>query len=338
MNPKISIIVPLYKVTSIQLQICIDSVLTQSFSNFELLVIDDGSPYDYTGLKQKYESLDSRVHFYRQANSGVSAARNKGVSLAQGDFLVFLDSDDFWDSGFLYKMYSAINDYDLIICGLDEQWFPSVNTCVDKRLFFSTPSQYNYLQYVNFSVNKLFRRNIIEQYHLSFPVGVQLGEDAIFVASYLSHCRKIRCIPDRLYHYVPNASSAIHVYNRNYWHSERDVIQIQWQMFHQYPLFEREEFFMQHWLFEKLKSVLFYYLSNERDSSSSQKIVKEVFYSGVFDPILRESIKENNPYFTKSETATLRRLRHKQIAGVNKIYQHDIIAQKFLKLKNIVFS
>ena len=109
-------------------------------------------------------------------------------------------------------------------------------------------------------------------------------------------------------------------------------------MFHQYPLFEREEFFMQHWLFEKLKSVLFYYLSNERDSSSSQKIVKEVFYSGVFDPILRESIKENNPYFTKSETATLRRLRHKQIAGVNKIYQHDIIAQKFLKLKNIVFS
>ena len=339
MKPEISVIIPFYKATNLQLRICLESVVQQSFTNFEVLVIDDGAPDHHDDLKEEFEKRDSRIRFYRQKNAGVSTARNWGLNLAKGDYITFLDSDDFWDSGFLYKMHSAIDGYDIVICGVDEQWFPSIHSCVDHKIYFSTPSQYNFLQYSNFSVNKLYRTEIIKKYGDSFPVDVKLGEDALFVASYLSHCKKIRCIPDRLYHYVPNVKSSVHTFNKNYWKFEQRVIKTQWEMFHQYPLCEFEEAFMQHWLFDKMKSILFYYLPREykrKADKINRPSIQEILASELFAPILSQPIITPNRFFSEKELDEIEGFRKNSVRTAYKMYKDSIHVSLIHRLRRFL--
>ena len=92
---KFSVIIPVYQVEQ-YLRQCIDSVLRQSFTDYEVILVDDGSTDGSTAICREYAGRDSRVRMIRQANGGLSAARNTGVGAARGDYLIFLDSDDYW--------------------------------------------------------------------------------------------------------------------------------------------------------------------------------------------------------------------------------------------------
>lgn len=106
--PKISIIVPIYNVKE-YLDTCISSVISQSYRDFEVILIDDGSTDGSGKLCDKWEQLDKRIRVIHQDNGGASIARNTGINMAQGDFLIFLDSDDYWKSEkFLYYVASRL--------------------------------------------------------------------------------------------------------------------------------------------------------------------------------------------------------------------------------------
>ncbi len=96
MNPKISVIVPVYNVEK-YLRRCIDSILSQTFSDFELLLIDDGSKDKSGDICDEYVAKDVRIKVFHKANAGVSSARNLGLDKAKGEFIFFVDSDDFLD-------------------------------------------------------------------------------------------------------------------------------------------------------------------------------------------------------------------------------------------------
>ena len=336
MQPKVSVVIPFFRVTDLELKRCLDSVLTQSYSNLEVLVIDDGSCDHHEELRQEYENKDSRVKFYQQKNSGVSVARNRGIALAQGEYITFLDSDDFWDNGFLYKMLQAVEKQDIVICGVTEQWYPTKDAFLNTQIFCSFPSEYSQHQYVNFSVNKLLRLSLIRKYHLAFPEGIRLGEDAHFVAAYLSHCQRIRVISDALYHYVPNRYSAVHTYDKDYWKSEKEVIEIQWAMFHQYPLNSTEKAYMEHWLYIKLSSVLFYYLSNEKNTKVLNQILQQVLTADCFRILLDAKAKIDFLFFDKTEKMQLKQLRMNGVDGAEKNYRQVTRKVKFDKLKRIL--
>jgi glycosyltransferase involved in cell wall biosynthesis len=119
MNPLISVVVPVYKVEQV-LHYCIESILRQTYSNFELLLIDDGSPDKSGEICDEYAKKDKRVKVIHKKNEGVSIARNTGFDNAKGEYIVCVDSDDYVDERYLQDFIDVINEYpdaEMIWCG-----------------------------------------------------------------------------------------------------------------------------------------------------------------------------------------------------------------------------
>ena len=119
MKPLISVIVPIYKVEK-YLAICVDSLLRQSYGNLEVILVDDGSPDECPAICDKYQNKDNRIKVIHKKNGGLSDARNVGLDIAQGEYVAFVDSDDFVDEDYIYKLYNALqqNRTSIAVCGI----------------------------------------------------------------------------------------------------------------------------------------------------------------------------------------------------------------------------
>ena len=306
MKPTISVIIPCYQPPKLQLRKCINSLLQQTFSGFELIIMDDGNSFDYEKILNDFQNKDKRIRVIRQQNAGVSVARNRGLEAAAGEYISFIDSDDFVEEIFLEKLYKSIQGNELAICGVCEQEFWVDNAWNDRRMFFSQPTRYNGLQYINFTVNKLYLARIIKDNNISFDSNIKLGEDALFLAKYYRYCNSIRCISDRLYHYVPNAMSAVHNYQAAYWEWEEKVIDAQWKMFHQYPLTSGQEQAMLSWLFRKFKGAINYYYTYETERKKQRENLRKIYLSPNFKYLNKTDLSKENKHLSKNEKRVLR--------------------------------
>lgn len=203
---KASIIVPIYNKAPL-LDRCITSVLSQSYPNLELLLIDDGSADDSYALCQRYATEDSRVKAVTQPNGGVSVARNTGLALATGEYVLFLDADDWWEPGFLECLLQTPPEADtLVMCGM---YFTSPSA-KQPVLFDTAPVTqlgidgiYPIYQkhFLNMIWNKVFLRKHLEDHGIRFQPGLSWGEDKLFVLAYLEHITHIRILNQPLYNY-----------------------------------------------------------------------------------------------------------------------------------------
>ncbi|MCI1952215.1 MAG: glycosyltransferase [Clostridiales bacterium] len=205
-NPKISFIVPVYRAEK-TLNACVDSILSQSMPNFELLLIDDGSPDQSGKICDEMALRDSRIHVFHQKNSGVSHARNAGLQKANGEFVLFVDSDDTISPKMAEKMLTAQKNQkaDLVICGILHIWKQKTTQTHYGDFFVSSLQELKEknaslsLEYAwNAPYNKLYPRSQIQK---GFDEKVGLGEDLLFNLSILPTCQKIVFLPDCLYHY-----------------------------------------------------------------------------------------------------------------------------------------
>lgn len=168
--PEISIIVPVYKV-EVYLKDCIESLLVQTFRDIEIILVDDGSPDSCGNICDEYAKKDSRIRVVHQENAGLSCARNKGVDVARGRFLCFVDSDDMVTPQYCQRLYDLLKDtsYDFSVCGayrFEDGRVPKMNQ-VEKSAyvlknieFFQAQLQRN----TEFGVwNKLYRRELFEK-------------------------------------------------------------------------------------------------------------------------------------------------------------------------------
>lgn len=214
-NVKLSIIVPVYK-TEEHLEACLDSILCQSYGDFELICVNDGSPDNSSKILEKYASKDSRVKIINQENAGLSAARNTGLDEATGEWVLFVDSDDkLGDEGEtsgqeLQNLMNEIeDDVDWIVAQttvLYEDNCSYVNKQSDSR-YFSLPflgkkaSEDRLIQKINVCAwGKLYKRAVIEQHNLRFPVGLRY-EDEYWFPCYRLLARKVKCISQKFYTY-----------------------------------------------------------------------------------------------------------------------------------------
>lgn len=205
----ISVIVPVYKAEK-YLHRCVDSILAQSYTDIELLLIDDGSPDNSGAICEEYASKDSRVRVFHKENGGVSSARNLGLDEAKGDWVTFCDADDYVTSDWLSAYDDAIvKDVDLAIQGYyiidgDITKKKELSLCQgctndDKRgMIVSLMCQgvYGYLWV------KLFRRQIIEDNHIRFDTNSTFREDEQFFSKYLEYVTTFRCIDKENYYYI----------------------------------------------------------------------------------------------------------------------------------------
>lgn len=211
----ISIVVPAYNAAGV-IGKCIDSVLLQTYSDFELLIIDDGSRDETAEIVAAKAAQDARIHLIRQENAGVSSARNTGIAAASGELLCFIDSDDTVSANYLeilHTLYSPgvlpVIDVVRSDCNgsalnpmpetftLDGNWVDS---------YFCGQLRYG----IAFSVcNKLFSLQTLRREHIVFLPELSIGEDMLFVFQYLHYCRSICFSKDAGYHYTIAQGSAM---------------------------------------------------------------------------------------------------------------------------------
>ena len=196
--PQISVIVPVYN-TEKYLHCCIDSILAQTFTDFELLLIDDGSKDNSGKICDGYAIKDSRVRVFHKENGGVSSARNIGLDNAKGKWITFVDSDDFIDSTMLETLYFSIDDNDLVlsygkILGEieEEKYSRGLVTALNFSELFT---KYNMHKRTS-PWGKLYKSGEIR-----FCEGMHIGEDALFLYKNMIRAQKILISDYKGYYY-----------------------------------------------------------------------------------------------------------------------------------------
>lgn len=202
----ISIVMPVYNCKK-YLSDAIDSVLAQSFCEWELIIIDDGST-DGSGLIcDLYCQKDSRVKVFHTENRGVSMARNYGIQQAKGMYVEFMDGDDLLFPNALQRMYELIGESDLLVFGFETFPVKNVNCISETKRYCSQDdlgedfSELASVHLINSPCNKLYRRECIVVNKLNFPEEITMGEDLLFNLSYMQCCQGITVIPEVLYGY-----------------------------------------------------------------------------------------------------------------------------------------
>lgn len=194
----ISVIIPVFN-TEKYLSRCVESVLNQSFKDFELILVDDGSTDNSGKICDEYSSEDSRVKVIHQDNQGVSVARNQGMAVARGLYVSFVDSDDWIEKDYLKTFVDNLHED-------EKNKLPVLDVIhIDAEKEEVYYSGFNAL---TFSVAKLFDLQLIKQYNLQFPPKVKTSEDTLFMADYLNHVDDIKPIAYLGYHYETNDEGA----------------------------------------------------------------------------------------------------------------------------------
>ncbi len=213
-NPAISVIVPVYKAER-YLEACVQSILNQTYQDFELILIDDGSPDRCGEICDRLANDDDRIIVVHKKNEGVSIARNTGISLARGAYLTFVDSDDSLDAGFLEAAVAGIqnSNADLYISGLFmETWqdgeivstvqYQNSRTQVYSVKELLEQRDHDYPQIcICGPWCKLYKKSLIDEYKIRFPEQISSGEDTCFVLDVLEHCSTVFFSESCFYHY-----------------------------------------------------------------------------------------------------------------------------------------
>lgn len=213
--PLISVIIPMYNARK-YIRRCLESVLAQVYDNLEIIVIDDGSTDDSYDICDQIKEKNSRIFLYKQLNGGVSSARNKGLQLANGDYITFVDADDYIDSEHISTMYNYMKSLrvDLMISNyyleFDESQIKDGNN--KTKVLSSKEAIINMLTNTDFDsciCCKMCSSRLAKK--ISFNEEYCVAEDLLFNYEIISMCDKIGYINYKSYHYVQHYDSVIHM-------------------------------------------------------------------------------------------------------------------------------
>jgi len=207
----VSIVVPAYNVAN-EIEACIQSVQAQTYPNWELLVVNDGSTDDTAARVEKLSAGDARVRLINQVNGGVSNARNTGLREAKGDYIAFLDGDDLWDPRFLSELLAAKQSYgvNLVYCGYSRLYHKDLKLgynypYANENVFGAAITGKTQIHVGAILVDK----KLLTAFDLAFTNGCLVGQDQEFIIK-LAAVATARSVPKELLIYRKRAGSAIH--------------------------------------------------------------------------------------------------------------------------------
>lgn len=207
---EISIIVPVYKVEK-YLEKCVDSILAQTFTDFELILVDDGSPDNSGTICDEYAKKDPRVKVIHKENGGLSSARNAGIDIAKGKYLGFIDSDDYIADDMYELLYNNIirENADLSICGIYDVYkgkepkvLPDFRKVCTKEETIKMILEAKIVSV--HAVNKLYKRSLFNE--VRYPIGI-ITEDAAIILDVVNQCKKIIIDTSQKYFYYHRENS-----------------------------------------------------------------------------------------------------------------------------------
>lgn len=201
-----SVIIPVYNAEG-TLRRCLDSLVRQQFSDYELLIINDGSTDGSDAICREYANTYSCVRYFAKENGGVSSARNLGLEQAEGEYILFVDSDDYVSQDYFALLSHTLesNAVDLLMFGYrnfggaSTEWDTGV-FCEETESGVATRISFAVCQYLFSSLlSKAFKRQIIERDNIRFSNDLAIGEDQTFIFTYAMHIRSIGSIENHLY-------------------------------------------------------------------------------------------------------------------------------------------
>lgn len=206
---KISIIIPAYNAEN-TIKRCLLSIINQTYNNIEIVVVNDGSTDNTLKILKELSIKYKNIVVYNKKNNGVSSARNKGLEICTGDFITFIDSDDYIDNIFLEEMINLIkiSNLDLVACGIkyESKSGKIIKDNTYEKIIAKTKKEIgNNLNKFNksFVYGKIYKKSIIERNNIKFNENISLGEDTLFVMEYLYFIENgIAILNKSLYHYV----------------------------------------------------------------------------------------------------------------------------------------
>ena len=242
MDDLVSVIIPVYNAER-TLERCIDSVLSQSHKNIEVICIVDGANDDSAGILYRFSERDPRIRVIEQESLGPATARNAGLDAATGEYIGFVDADDYIDPAMYERLLKAIDGAQLANCGhvsffedgTEKIVSPGLRGAIDIRDASALGSLITMAP--DFIWDKLFAASIIREEEIRFPDGRVYGEDTVFLAKYLSHVKKAVFAIEPLYFYNAHSEGSI-----------TNTISDKWYD-----------------IFENLKDILFYYRESMKD-------------------------------------------------------------------------
>lgn len=212
MMKPISIILPVYNCDQFITR-SLNSISNQTFRNWECIIVNDGS-YDNTRLIiENFALKDCRFRIFNKKNEGVATARQFGLDKAEGEYIISVDGDDWLELNFLEELYNIakLNDADLVWCNYYKNSIKIENYAPE---FPSELIRYMFCKGLwGSTCNKLIRATICKDNRISFPLGLKVAEDIVYVVECLCLCKKIKYCSEFLYHYINNPKSLVNTYS-----------------------------------------------------------------------------------------------------------------------------
>lgn len=212
-NVLASVIIPIFNVEK-YLRECLDSVLSQTYNNLEIILVDDGSSDNSGKIADKYAKKDSRITIIRKQNEGVSKTKNLGIKIATGKFITFIDADDYIRDDFVENLVNDMVKHDAPIattatemCAIDQDTSVNIEVCSQfealERMFYGTLEK---------SENgvQMFDRQLLVENKVLFDAEMKIGEDFDFFVQALCRCNRVVIDYRKMYYYRPNPNSAMH--------------------------------------------------------------------------------------------------------------------------------
>lgn len=300
MQRKVSIIIPIYNVEK-YLERCIQSVLVQTYGDFELILINDGSTDRSDSICKKFQERDSRIVYFRQENAGVSCARNRGIDLASGCFITFVDADDWLDPNFLEKLLIAQEQHgaDLTSCEHIDIGKES-SKCSIRRVF---PAE-RYAEGEDFTANiipkifynnggqplcdpycHLLKKEILDSHHIRFDETLKLREGRLFNFTYAQHCSRFSYIPEPLYYRLLRDGSALHVYRKNIYQECKSVCTAYMRLLQRYGQLPCKD---AHFCIDVLIHLVFYSSLKYPEYPRRGRALRNEYYGFLMDSPMKE--------------------------------------------------
>lgn len=216
-KPMISVIVPVYNVEK-YIKKGIESLLAQSYQNIEIILVDDGSPDNSPAILDQYTKKDSRIKVLHQKNQGVSTARNNGIKISNGEYILFVDGDDYVGKDYVEFFYKLISQKSADIA-VNYDHFSALNSSHNhhEKEEVESPDQIIediYLGKMNVAVwNKMYKKSFLEKNNIRFNPKIWYGEGMLFNIECLSSTKKIAVGSRKVYYQVYNQNSAMRSFN-----------------------------------------------------------------------------------------------------------------------------
>ncbi|WP_454861525.1 glycosyltransferase family 2 protein [Peribacillus frigoritolerans] len=301
-NNVVSIIVPVYN-SEKHLIKCLNSILSQSYKNIEVLLVNDGSTDSSGRICEEFAKKDCRVKAIHQKNSGPSVARNNGIDAATGDYIQFVDSDDYIESNMTKKLIEAMNmNVQLVICGyttininkddsyvFSEEHIPSVN---GTRRIFEFMELFGDLyknNFINSPCNKLYVTHLIKSFNIRFIDNLNMGEDLLFNLGYIKNCNSICIINAQLYNYLSNNNSLTGSFKNDFFENQQMLFQrVREFLLDGNYYTENNKYYIEIAYTDMMISCLGNLFHKDSNLSSKQK--RNLIYNIVYDDCLRKKI------------------------------------------------